>query len=96
MKLAVIAVDKERQDEVIAVLDRAGVAGFSLFPSVLGRGETGAHFGNRAFPGDNAMIVALVTAAQLDQVRRELQDLSTRLRPGQGLMAIGMDAEKLV
>lgn len=96
MKLAVIAVDKGRQNEVIAALDLAGVAGFSLVPSVLGRGETGAHFGTRAFPGDNAMIVALVSPPQLEQLRANLADLAGRLLPGQGLMALALDAERLV
>ena len=96
MKLAVIAVDKARQNDVVAVLDAHGVPGYSLIPSVLGRGDTGAHFGTRAFPGDNAMIVALVTADQLTAVRAGLRTLSGTLRAGQGLMAIGLDAEQLV
>jgi hypothetical protein len=32
----VIAVDKERETAAIEVLDRAGVAGFAVLPSMLG------------------------------------------------------------
>ena len=95
MILAVIAVDRERQDEVIAVLERAGVRGYSIIPGVLGKGETGMHLGTRAFPGDNAMIIALVSLDQLEDAREALRALEADLRPGQGLMAIGLDAQPL-
>jgi hypothetical protein len=95
MKLVVIAVDQERQGDVIAVLEQAGVRGYSIIPSVLGRGETGAHFGTRAFPGANAMVIALVSPAELERARAGLQAVEASLRPGQGLMAFGLPADPL-
>jgi hypothetical protein len=96
MKLAVVTVDKERKDEVVALFDRAGVTGYSLIPSVLGRGHTGKHLGTRAFPGDNAMVLALVPPGQLAELRERLAALGDDFRAGQGLMAFGLDAEPLL
>jgi hypothetical protein len=42
------------------------------------------------------MIIALVSSPELDRVRRELTELDRELRPGQGLMAFGLDAEPLL
>jgi len=96
MKLAVVTVDKERKGDVVEVFERAGVTGYSLIPSVLGSGQTGKHLGTRAFPGDNAMVLALVPAAQLEAVQDGLRALHEELRPGQGLMAFRMEAEPLL
>jgi len=96
MKLAVVTVDKERKGDVVEVFERAAVTGYSLIPSVLGSGQTGKHLGTRAFPGDNAMVLALVPAAQLEAVQDGLRALQAELRPGQGLMAFRMEAEPLL
>ncbi|MGE0556104.1 MAG: PG0541 family transporter-associated protein [Gemmatimonadales bacterium] len=96
MKLTVVTVDKERKGDVVELFERAGVTGYSLIPSVLGSGQTGKHLGSRAFPGDNAMLLALVPAAQLETLQRGLRALEQELRPGQGLMAFKMDAEQLL
>lgn len=96
MNLVVIVVARERQDDVIAVLDRAGVSGYSIIPHVLGRGVTGPHLGTRAFPGDNSMVVALVGAVELDAARTGLRALQSTMLPGQGLSAFGFPAEPLL
>jgi len=96
MKLAVVTVDKERKDDVVALFERVGVTGYSLIPSVLGRGHTGKHLGTRAFPGDNAMVLALVPPAQLGELREGLAKLQEDFRAGQGLMAFGLEAEPLL
>jgi len=96
MKLAVVTVDKDRKGDVVDVFERAGVTGYSLIPSVLGSGQTGKHLGTRAFPGDNAMVLALVPVAQLEAVQNGLRALHAELRPGQGLMAFRMEAEPLL
>ncbi len=96
MKLLVVAVDKENESDVIRVLEDTVVSGYSIIPRVLGRGATGAHLGTRAFPGENAMVVALVPAAKVEPLKESLAALHERLRPGQGLTALVLDADRLV
>lgn len=96
MKLVVVVVDRARQEEALEVLERAGVEGFSLVGGVHGRGETGGHFGTRAFPGDNTMIWTVVPADRLPRVRDGLAALQGVVRAGEGLMAFSADAERLV
>jgi Nitrogen regulatory protein P-II len=96
MKLLVVAVDKESEADVLRVLEDTVVSGYSIIPRVLGRGATGAHLGTRAFPGENAMVVALVPTAKVEPLKESLAALHGRLRPGQGLTALVLDADRLV
>jgi hypothetical protein len=96
MKLLVVVVDRERVGDVTTLLDGMGVTGYSLLPTVLGRGETGAHLGSRAFPGENAMVLALVLPSQAAGLTEGLRELKTRFLSGQGLMAFRLDAVPLV
>ena len=96
MRLLVVVVDRDRAGDVTALLDRVGVTGYSLLPTVLGRGETGAHLGSRAFPGENAMVLALVPAAQATSLSEGLREIKHTFLSGQGLMAFALDAAPLV
>jgi len=96
MRLLVVVVDRERVGDVTALLDGVGVTGYSLLPTVLGRGETGAHLGSRAFPGENAMVLALVALAEAAGLTEGLRELKTGFLSGQGLMAFALDAVPLV
>ena len=96
MKLLVVVLDRDRVGDVTALLDGAGVAGYSLLPTVLGRGDTGAHLGTRAFPGENAMVLALVDPAQAGSVTAALLEMKHGFLSGQGLMAFALDAVPLV
>ena len=96
MRLLVVVVDRERVGDVTALLDGVGVTGYSLLPTVLGRGETGAHLGSRAFPGESAMVLALVAPAEAAGLTEGLRELKTKFLSGQGLMAFALDAVPLV
>ena len=96
MRLLVVVVDRDRVGEVTALLDGVGVTGYSLLPTVLGRGETGAHLGSRAFPGENAMVLALVPPAQATSLTGGLREIKHNFLSGQGLMAFALDAVPLV
>lgn len=96
MRLVVVVVDRERAGEVTSLFDAGGVTGYSLLPDVLGRGESGGHFGTRAFPGENAMVLALVPHAQATGLTDALRDLKRKFLSSQGLMAFALDAVPLV
>jgi hypothetical protein len=96
MKLLVTVVDRERVAEVTSLLDASGVPGYSLLPDVFGRGTTGAHLGTRAFPGENAMVLALVSPEEAAGLTGGLRDLKHGFLAGQGLMAFALDAAPLV
>lgn len=96
MRLIVAVVDRDRVEEITALFDVAGVTGYSLLPAVLGRGDTGAHLGTRAFPGENAMVLALVSPEQAHRLTVGLREAKRDFLSGQGLMAFALDAVPLV
>jgi hypothetical protein len=60
VKLLMILVDEERREEIEVVLQRAGVAGYSEIPHVLGSGTTGPRLGSGPFPKTSALIFSIV------------------------------------
>ena len=96
MKLLVVVVDELRQGDVIDLLQRFAITSYSIIPSVFGKGETGAHFGNRTFPGANAMILALISPGELDAVTPALRELHGRLHEEEGLKVIALDSDLII
>jgi hypothetical protein len=96
MKMLVAVVEKERQTEFLDLLQGASISGYSVIPSVFGQGETGAHFGNRTFPGENAMVIALLTREELAGLGDRLRGFAARLRAEEAFKVIALDADILV
>jgi hypothetical protein len=95
MKLLVVIVDHQRLEDLLAVLRRSGITGYSVVPSVFGAGETGRHLGTRAFPGENTMVFALVSKLEFEGLRAELQRFGEGLGAGEAFKVMGLDAEAL-
>ncbi len=80
MKLLLLVVPREARDEVEAAVEGArGSLGFTEVPGVYGEGRSGPRFGSRSAPGVSDLIFAVVSAAQLPQVRGALEGVEARL-----------------
>ncbi len=90
-----MVVEKAREAELLELLQREGVGGFSVIPSVFGRGESGAHFGTRVFPGENSMIIALVFRQALDALGPILRTFAAGLRTEEAFKATALDAVEI-
>lgn len=95
MKMLVVVVEKARQEELLTLLREHGVSGFSVIPSVFGHGETGSHFGNRVFPGENTMIIALISRTALDALSQLLRTFAASLRAEEPFKATALDAVEI-
>ena len=96
MKLVLVVVEKERQEDVGRVLRQCAITGFSLFPSVFGSGGTGTHLGNRVFPGENVMFMVLVNRLQCAGVVEALTAFAAGLRREEAFKVISTDAEVII
>ena len=94
--MIVAVVETERQAEVIDLLQVQGVNGYSVIPSVFGKGETGAHFGNRIFPGENSMIMALISKPEVEPLSQALRTFAAGLRTEEAFKVIVLDADILI
>lgn len=96
MKLLMIMVDSNHQEDVGRILDAHNVQGYTELPNVLGKGVSGRKFGNRAFPGSNTLYFTVVDGTICKTLCAELQALDEKSGPEEGLTAFILDAEKVV
>jgi hypothetical protein len=96
MKLLMILVDSENQEEVERLLEEHEVPGFTELPNVLGKGVSGKKFGSRAFPGSNTLYFTAVDGNICQTLCGELKALDERSGPDGGLSAFMLEADKVV
>lgn len=96
MKLLMILVDSNHQEEVERLLEDHEIPGFTELPNVLGKGVSGRKFGSRAFPGSNTLYFAAVDGTICQTLCKELKALDERAGPDRGITAFILDADKVV
>lgn len=79
MKSVFIAYDQANHENVMEVLDRTNVKGYTLFPQVMGRGtNTGEpHMGSHAWPTMNSAIITVVEDEVADLLLKRLKEVDT-------------------
>jgi len=95
MKLLMIFVDAAHAEDVRKLLDREP-AGYSEFPSVMGRGATGRKRGTRAFPGTSTLFVTAREAEECRALGEELTALGERRAADEGLKAYCLETQEVV
>ena len=71
-------------EQAIALLEEAGVSGYTKFSGASGRGETGRHEGTQVWPGQNTLILSAVPESLVPEVVQRLKGLHNS-RPGHKL-----------
>jgi hypothetical protein len=96
MKLLMIMVDSNHQEDVERILEAHEVPGYTEFPNVLGKGQSGRKFGSRAFPGSNTLYLTVIGGDTCKTLCAELRALDEKSGPEEGLTAFILDAETVV
>lgn len=94
MKAVFISFYQAFYDEVMAVLDKNNISGFTYWGEVQGRGTTDGepHYGTHAWPTLNAAILTFVSDSKVRPLLSDLHDLDMTAEQ-QGLRAFVMPAE---
>ena len=69
LEMYLILYPKELEEEVIELLEAAGVPGYTEMPKMIGRGRRVKHFDNPVWPGATG---ALFTVLEPEEARRDL------------------------
>jgi hypothetical protein len=96
MKLLMILVDSNHQEDVEKILEAHRVPGYTEVPNVLGKGESGRKLGSRAFPGSSNMYLTALDGGTCETLCADLKALDERAGPEEGLKAFILDAELVV
>ncbi|MDH3289665.1 MAG: hypothetical protein OEO20_05230 [Gemmatimonadota bacterium] len=96
MKLLLIFVDSDHARDVERLLDTHGVHGYSTFPNVLGKGQTGRKLGTRAFPGSSSLYFVALLDGDCRGLCDELRTLRDEKGPEEGLKAYTLDTMEVL
>jgi hypothetical protein len=87
-------------DDIVSLLDRVGVPGFTETNKVIGRGRRGRHFDNAVWPGADGMIYVVVGpdhAGALDASLAEYnRDLEGRSKGVSGIHVFTWPCDQLI
>ncbi len=96
MKAVFISFYKAFYAEMIEVLDKLEIRGFTFWEEVQGRGsETGEpHYGTHAWPTLNSALIAIIPDEKVDALLQAVRDLDATA-PQQGIRAFVLPVEKM-
>jgi hypothetical protein len=96
MKLLMILVDSNHQDDVERILEAHEVSGYSELPNVLGKGESGRKLGSRAFPGSSTLYFTAIPRDMCETLCGDLKALREKAGREEGLKVFTLDAEMIL
>lgn len=84
MKSILVTFDQAHYENIVAILERQGIRGFTYMDRVQGRGSVNGepHYGSHAWPSLNASIITVVDDEKVDillQMLRKLDKSKERL-----------------
>lgn len=96
MKAVFISFYKAFYAEMIEVLDKLEIRGFTFWEEVQGRGsETGEpHYGTHAWPTLNSALIAIIPDEKVDALLQAVRELDATA-PQQGIRAFVLPVEKM-
>lgn len=97
MKAVFIPYNQAFKDELITILDRMSIRGFTMWDQVQGRGTVNGepHYGNHAWPTLNSSILAVIPDEKVDELLKKVHalDLTTEM---QGIHAFVWNVERQI
>ena len=80
MQMLMISFNRAISSEVMEILEKSGITGYTRWNQVQGKGKTsGSHFGTEVWPGENSVIFASAEDNQAETILLEVKDLRSRL-----------------
>ncbi len=95
MKLIFMSYNEAVDEEMMALLERIGVDGYTKWTEVLGKGrQSGPHLNSHAWPKANNCMAIAVTEAQSGQLLEEVRRIRQKLGH-QGIKAFQLPLEEV-
>ena len=66
MKAIVVITDSEAMKDFERAFIQSGERGFTIVPTLLGRGKTGLKMGDRVHPGSSSLLFTVLPESELD------------------------------
>lgn len=97
MKSVFISFNQAHYEDILLIMDRMGLKGFTYWESVAGRGSKGGlpHYGDHAWPTLNGAIFTVVESEKVDKFLNLLHKLDLQSEQ-LGLRAFVLNVEKTI
>ena len=97
MKTVFIPYNQALKDDLIEILDKMNIRGFTLWEHVQGRGSVKGepHYGSHAWPTMNSSILTVIPDEKVDGLLKKLKALDVETER-QGLHAFVWNVEQMV
>ncbi|MEN3037559.1 MAG: PG0541 family transporter-associated protein [Candidatus Kryptonium sp.] len=97
MKLVMLVFNQAIEKEVVEILDKLNIRGFTQINDVYGRGsDKGApHFGTHVWPEINTIILTVIPDEKLEDLLNEVKFLNNRFED-EGLHAFVLNVEQMI
>lgn len=97
MKAIFISFNQAHYEDILQIMDRNNIKGFTYWDNVAGRGSRGGepHYGDHAWATLNGVIWAIVEEEKVDRFLNLLHKLDTQAEE-QGLRAFVLNVEKTI
>lgn len=97
MKAIFIAFNQAYYEDILSIMDRNEITGFTHWDDVAGRGSrTGEpHYGSHAWPTMNGAILTIVNEDKVERFMKLLHKLDSQSE-GQGLRAFVLNVEQTI
>ncbi|MGE5925908.1 MAG: hypothetical protein ACM357_01025 [Gemmatimonadota bacterium] len=94
MRMLVVIYGGPRRDLVPAILDRAGVSGWTQLAEGRGAGRSGRREGTRAWPGESEVYFSVADEAVIGSVVEALRAQTGNAVPGERLHVAELPVER--
>ena len=95
MKLIMICYNEAIDDEIMELLNEAGVPGYTKWRKVLGKGQSsGLHLLSHIWPKANNVVFAVVPTEDASQVVASVREMKGGVR-GEGLKAFTWEIDEI-
>ncbi len=95
MKFIIITYNEALDDEITAILEKTGVAGYTKWTKVLGKGQkSGPHLNTNVWPKANNCAAVAVTEEEANRIMEEIRNLR-QTHGHQGIKAFQLPLEEV-
>ena len=94
MKMLLIIGPRERHEELIRLIDTAGVHAYTELTQVTGEGLTGKKLGTSEWPDRSTLLFSIVPDDRLTALKASLKKFKTVLYPEEGLRVFVLPVEE--
>ena len=96
MKAAMVLFDSELREEIFMLMKLVEIAHYTLLPDLFGSGNQGKKEGSLAWPGNNEIMLLVVSPEQYEKMKSEIRLYKESRETKQGLLLLSWTLDEVI